>query len=62
MGPLRGLWRDTWYVWLGYLTMLLALSIFLSWFFLLALPALSVAFCYFAYIRYDENAQEKSEF
>tara|TARA_R110002049_G_scaffold72490_7_gene187512 strand:- start:73249 stop:73437 length:189 start_codon:yes stop_codon:yes gene_type:complete len=62
VAQLKGLWRDTWFLWLGFVVLLIAMSVLLSWFFLLMSPALLVSFCYFAFIRYDEQGNEKVDY
>ncbi len=61
MGPLVGLWRDTWWVWLmlGALVMVLALSV--TRFYMVMLPVLPGIFIYFAYNRYDKEGNEKPD-
>ena len=61
MEQLKGLWRDTKWLWAVFLAFVVMLSAFTSWFFLLTAPILPVSFCYFAFIRYDENGNEKTE-
>lgn len=62
MAQLKGLWRDTWFLWIGFGVLLLAVSVILSWFFLLMAPALLVCFVYFAFIRYDDKGNEKVDY
>lgn len=62
MEQLRGLWRDTWWVWCVFIFISVALAATTSWVALAVLPCLSVSFCYFAYIRYDENGNEKGNY
>ena len=62
MAQLQGLWRDTWFLWIGFCVLLLILSVLLSWFFLLMAPALLVSYVYFAFIRYDEHGNEKVDY
>ena len=62
MAELKGLWRDTKWVWVLFVAIVLGMSAVLSWFFLATLLALPVCFCYFAYIRYDEMGREKADF
>ncbi|SMP66009.1 hypothetical protein SAMN06265222_109170 [Neorhodopirellula lusitana] len=61
MEQLKGLWRDTWWLWCGFVAVVLAVSFLQSFFFLLTLPALPVSFCYFALIRYDDEGNEKAD-
>ncbi|MEP3478759.1 MAG: hypothetical protein ABJZ55_05885 [Fuerstiella sp.] len=62
MRQLIGLWRDTKWVWLFLITFFGLMGLFLSWFFLLTLPGLPVTYCYFAFVRYDENGTEKGAY
>ncbi|TWU19817.1 hypothetical protein [Allorhodopirellula heiligendammensis] len=62
MEQLQGLWRDTKWVWMSFVCFVVLLSASVSWFFLLTLPALPVSYCYFAFVRYDDNGNEKAEF
>lgn len=62
MEQFKGLWRDTKFVWIGFVAMTLAIAIFGSWYYLLLLPCLPVSFVYFAFIRYDEEGNEKGDF
>lgn len=61
MGPLIGLWRDTWWVWL----MLTGVVVLLAWlvtpFYVVCLPILPGVFVYFAYNRYDADGNEKPD-
>lgn len=61
MNQLKGLWRDTWWLWCVFVGLVLILSVLQSFFFLLTLPALPISFCYFAFIRYDDEGNEKPE-
>ena len=58
MKPLLGLWRDTWWLWIGFLTTIVAMSFVVGYFFLLILPCLPVVYAYFAYARYDTDGNE----
>lgn len=62
MDQFKGLWRDTKWVWMSFVCFIFLMAAGISWFFLLTLPALPVSYCYFAFIRYDENGDEKPEF
>ncbi|WDQ15692.1 hypothetical protein [Rhodopirellula sp. P2] len=62
MEQLRGLWRDTKWVWAFFVGFIAIMAISVSWFFLLTLAGLPVSFCYFAFIRYDEHGNEKADF
>ncbi|MEM9644723.1 MAG: hypothetical protein AAF989_07005 [Planctomycetota bacterium] len=58
MKQLQGLWRDTWWLWLLFLVLILGLSLMAGWFFLSLIPTLPCIFAYFAFIRYDEDGNE----
>ncbi len=62
MDQLKGLWRDTKWLWAFFVCFIALLAASISWFFLLTIPALPVSFCYFAFVRYDENGKEKADF
>ncbi|MFG0262432.1 MAG: hypothetical protein ACF788_08575 [Novipirellula sp. JB048] len=59
MQQIKGLWRDTWWLWLGFVGLLVAMSALLSWAFLLIIPLLHMPFLYFAFVRYDDDGNEK---
>ena len=61
IGPLTGLWRDTWWLWVGFAAFVIGLSVFLGSYFLLLLPTLPVTYAYFAYARYDAEGNEKPD-
>ena len=61
MKQLIGLWRDTWWLWTGFVLLTIGFSLFVGKFFLLLLPCLPAPFVYFAYIRYDEDGNEKAD-
>ena len=58
---LLGLWRDTWWLWLGFVLLTLGFSFLLGYYFLLLLPCLPIPFFYFAINRYDETGTEKRD-
>lgn len=59
MKPLTGLWRDTWWLWLGFLVSGIFLAIFVNAVFLVVFPISIVSFIYFAIVRYDEDGNLK---
>ncbi len=59
MNQLAGLWRDTWWVWLGFAAMAIVLGVAVGWFFYLLVLCLPVPFAYFAFNRYDDQGNEK---
>ncbi|QDT11066.1 hypothetical protein [Planctomycetes bacterium K23_9] len=61
MKRFKGLWRDTWWLWAFFAVMVLGISAMISWFFLFVWLTLPVSFFYFAFIRYDEEGNEKPE-
>ncbi|QDV62349.1 MULTISPECIES: hypothetical protein [Crateriforma] len=61
MEQMKGLWRDTKFVWLTFLAAIFSFALLASWFYLLLLPCLPVCFVYFAFIRYDEEGNEKAD-
>ena len=61
MGPLSGLWRDTWWVWLMLAIVVIALGIAVTWFYFIMLPMLPGMFVYFAFNRYDEQGNERPD-
>ena len=58
---LYGLWRDTWWLWLGFAALTLGFSFFIGYYFLLLLPCMPIPFVYFAIKRYDETGAEKRD-
>ncbi|WP_146518728.1 hypothetical protein [Stieleria varia] len=61
MKQLLGLWRDTWWLWLGFVVISVVLAMAIEWFFALLIPCLPVPFVYFAINRYDEDGNEKAD-
>jgi len=61
MKQLIGLWRDTWWLWTGFVVLTVGFSFIVGKFFLLLLPCLPVPFVYFAYNRYDDDGNEKAD-
>ena len=58
---LMGLWRDTWWIWVISIAQMVALGVYMSRYFLLPLMGLPISYAYFAFMRYDEEGNEKSE-
>ncbi len=56
-----GLWRDTWWLWVGFAVLTIGFSFIVGPFFLLLLPCLPIPFVYFAINRYDEDGNEKAD-
>ncbi|MEW4451734.1 hypothetical protein AB1L30_03515 [Bremerella sp. JC817] len=61
MGPLRGLWRDTWWLWFIFLAAIIVVAYLVTPFFLFLIPIFVVMFLYFAFVRYDENGRNKGD-
>lgn len=61
MGPIRGLWRDTWFMWPLYLVTVLIVSYAVTPFFLVLIPIFCVIFLYFAFVRYDEHGRNRGD-
>lgn len=61
VNQLGGLWRDTWWVWVGFLVVTIILAVTVGKFFYLLIPCLPVPFAYFAFNRYDEDGKEKPD-
>jgi hypothetical protein len=61
MGPLIGLWRDTWWVWLVFLVIVVGLAWLVTVYYLVFLPILPGVFLYFAYNRYDSSGNAKPD-
>ena len=59
MGQIRGLWRDTWWLWLGFTAAFVLLTVYVMAIYLIFLPVLPGMFLYFAFGRYDENGERK---
>ena len=58
MNRLKGLFRDTWWLWLLFFGTGTVLSIFANVFFVVTLPILFVAFIYYAMLRYDDEGNQ----
>lgn len=61
MKRLLGLWRDTWWVWVIFVAQMIALGVSMSEYFLLPLAGLPISYSYFAFMRYDQDGNEKSK-
>lgn len=61
VNQLGGLWRDTWWVWVGFVAITVILGVTVGMFFYLLIPCLPVPFAYFAFNRYDEDGNEKAD-
>ncbi len=58
MNRLKGLFRDTWWLWLLFFGTGTVLSIFANVLFVVTLPILFVAFIYYAMLRYDDEGNQ----
>ncbi|EMB13263.1 hypothetical protein RE6C_05983 [Rhodopirellula europaea 6C] len=45
-----------------FVSIIFAFAFFISWYYLLLLPCLPVSFVYFAFIRYDDEGNERGDF
>lgn len=61
MGPILGLWRDTWWVWLVFVAIVVLLTWLVTPYYIVFLPILPGVFVYFAYNRYDSDGKEKPD-
>ena len=61
MGPLRGLWRDTWWLWCLFLGAIVGVAFAVTPFFLFLIPVFVVMFLYFGFVRYDEQGRNKGD-
>lgn len=62
MEQLKGMMRDMWWLWLGFILFVTVLAFTFHFAFFLMYPVLGVMCLYFAMMRYDENGNEKSDF
>lgn len=62
MQQIKGMLRDTWWLWLIFILMATFLVFYLSPLFAFIYPVLIVVCVYFALGRYDENGQERNDF
>ncbi|GIW99476.1 MAG: hypothetical protein KatS3mg111_2809 [Pirellulaceae bacterium] len=58
MGRFRALWKETWWLWLVFLSAAVGLGLFSRVFWLLV-PISIFTFFWFAFIRYDEEGNFK---
>ena len=58
MGQIKGLWRDTWWIWLLFIIATFAMAFMVTYAFLLGLLILPAMFLYFAYGRYDDQGNQ----
>jgi hypothetical protein len=59
MQRIKGLLRDTWWLWLAFLALALFGAKFVDLAFLAAIPICIVTLVYFASVRYDENGRPR---
>ena len=58
MGQIKGLWRDTWWIWLLFIGATIVMAFAVTFAFLLGLLILPAMFLYFAYGRYDDDGNQ----
>jgi len=61
MKQIKGLWRDTWWLWSAFVLITIGFSFLIGKYFFLLLPCLPVPFLYFAFNRYDDDGNEKAD-
>ena len=59
MKPFLGMWRDTWFLWIGLLGVGVGLG-FLKSVFFLTIPITLFTFVYFSVVRYDADGNHKT--
>jgi len=59
MKPLVSLFRETWWLWLSALIAVGCMIRYVSLFFLVLLPMLTVVYVYFSYMRFDSDGNPK---
>lgn len=57
MNQLRGLLRDTWWLWLLIFGVAIFMAIRVTWIYYLLIPLLVVSMIYFALMRYDKDGR-----
>lgn len=61
MERIKGLLRETWWLWTIFFVAIAILSASVSGLFLFMYPALVVVCVYFAFVRYDEHGHPKEQ-
>lgn len=61
MGPIKGLWRDTWWLWCVFAVLVLVVSYVVTPFFVILIPIFAVVFVYFSFMRYDNQGRNKGD-
>ncbi len=61
MNRLKGLLRDTWWLWTIFFTAGIALTLRANSMFFITIPVLIVAFIYYGMIRYDDDGNHIGE-
>ena len=61
MERFKGMWRETWWVWLILVGFGLAMAIFLHPVFYTSIPISIFSFIYFMFMRYDEDGNNKGD-
>ena len=62
MERIKGLLRETWWLWTLFAVMITVLGVTVSAMFFAMVPALIVVCVYFALVRYDEHGNPKEEY
>lgn len=57
MNQLRGLLRDTWWLWLLVFGAAIVMGVLVTWIYYLLIPVLLVTMVYFALMRYDKEGR-----
>ena len=61
MNRLKGLWRDTWWLWSLFFTTGFVLTFFANPLFAITIPVLIVSFIYYGMMRYDDDGNQIGE-
>lgn len=61
MEQIKGLLRETWWLWLVFAVMIALMAVWVSAMFLFMYPILVVVCMYFAFVRYDEHGNPREE-
>ncbi len=61
MERLKGMWRETWWVWVILVSFGVGMAIFLDPIFYTSIPIVIFSFIYFMFMRYDEHGNNKGD-
>jgi hypothetical protein len=61
MNPIRGLLRDTWWLWLIFVAATIAGCLLVTVFYAIMFPVLLILIPYFAYQRYDAEGKPRTD-